>query len=235
MPTSPAEATTSVVAACVDFDAVVAARHSVRSFRAEPVPRALLEHVFTLAGQAPSNCNTQPWLAAVASGKTCERLRARLTEDFAAGRASMDFPYSGRYDGVYRDRQHDAAARLYAAQGIARDDKAARGIAFGRNFDFFGAPHAAFLFLPEWGGVREAADLGMYAQTLMLALSAHGVGSCPQTALSFCADAVRAELGVASHWRLVFGISIGYEDPADPANACRIPRAVLTDTTRFVD
>ncbi len=235
MSTSPVEAPAHAAAACADFDAVVTARRSIRGFRPEPVPRALLEHVFALAGQAPSNCNTQPWLAAVASGAACERLRARISRDFAAGRSSMDFPYSGRYEGVYQARQYDAAARLYAALGIARDDKGARGAAFVRNFAFFGAPHVAFLFLPEWGGVREAADLGMYAQTLMLALTAHGVGSCPQTALSFCADAVRAELGIASHWKLMFGISIGYEDPDDRANACRIPRATLTDSTLFVD
>lgn len=220
---------------CLDFDAAVTARRSVRAFRPEPVPRALLEHVFGLAGGAPSNCNTQPWLSVVASGAACERMRVRLTADFAAGRVSMDFPYEGRYEGVFKDRQYDAAARLYAAMGIAREDKPARNAAFMRNFRFFDAPHVAFLFLPEWGGLREAADLGMYAQTLMLALSAHGLASCPQTALSFAADAVREELGVEPRWKLVFGISLGYEDTADLANACRVPRAPLADSTRFVD
>jgi hypothetical protein len=220
---------------CLDFDAAVDARRSVRAFRRQPVPRALLEHVFALAGRAPSNCNTQPWLSVVASGAACERMRERLSADFTAGRVSMDFPYAGRYEGMFRDRQYDAAARLYAAMGIAREDKTARNAAFMRNFRFFDAPHVAFLFLPEWGGLREAADLGMYAQTLMLALAAHGLASCPQTALSFAADAVREELDVEPRWKLVFGISLGYEDEADPANACRVPRAPLADSTRFVD
>jgi nitroreductase len=104
-----------------------------------------------------------------------------------------------------------------------------------RNFGFFDAPHVVFLFLPEWGGLREAADLGMYAQTLMLALAAHGLASCPQTALSFAADAVRDELSVEPQWKLVFGISLGYEDTGDPANACRVPRAALKESARFVD
>lgn len=220
---------------CLEFDAAVEARRSVRAFRAEPVPRALLEHVLALAGRAPSNCNTQPWLTVVVSGAACERLRERLETDFGAGRVSMDFPFAGHYAGVYRERQQDAAERLYSAMGIAREDKAARGAALMRNFCFFGAPHVAFLFLPEWGGVREAADLGMYAQTLMLALSAHGVACCPQTSLSFAADAVREQLGVGSHWKLLFGISLGYEDAAAPANTCRVPRAAHTDSARFVD
>ena len=145
----------------------------------------------------------------------------------------MDFPFSGRYDGVYKERQHDAAARLYDAMGVARDDKVARAEALMRNFDFFGAPHAAFLFLPDWGGVREAADFGMYAQTLMLALTAHGLGSCPQTALSMCADAVREEFAVAPNWKLVMGVSFGYENTADPANRCRVSRADLACMTVF--
>jgi len=218
----------------LSFDATVLARRSVRAFRPDPVPQPLLEHVFALAARAPSNCNTQPWLTAVASGAACERLRRRFTADFASGQVSMDFPYAGKYAGVYKERQYDAAEKLYGAMGIAREDKAARGAAFMRNFAFFDAPHVAFLFIPDWAGVREAADAGMYAQTLMLALSAHGLASCPQTALSFLCDAVREECGVDPSHRLLFGISFGYEDAANPANDCRLGRAALADSVRFV-
>jgi len=219
----------------LSFDEAVLARRSVRGFRPEPVCRELIGHVFGLARHAPSNCNTQPWLTVIAAGAACERLRRRLPGEFAAGRISLDYPYDGRYSGVWRERQYDAANRLYGAMGIVREDKAARGVAFMRNFAFFGAPHVAFVFMPDWGGVREAADVGMYAQTLMLGLAAHGVASCPQTALGFCADPVREELGVDPGWRLLFGLSFGYEDPADAANECRIPRAGLDTSLRFVD
>src|SRR3546814_3528079 len=63
-----------------------------------------------------------------------------------------------------------------------------------RNFDFFGAPHAAFLFIPAGGGLREAADCSKFAQTFMLALAAAGLGSCPQGALSSYPAAVRQAL-----------------------------------------
>ncbi|MBP9035165.1 MAG: nitroreductase family protein, partial [Pseudomonadales bacterium] len=71
-------------------------------------------------------------------------------------------------------------------------------------------------------------------QTLMLALSAHGLASCPQTALSFLCDAVREECGVDPSHRLLFGISFGYEDAANPANDCRLGRAALADNVRFL-
>lgn len=218
----------------MSFDAAVLARRSVRAYRPDPVPQPLLEHVFALAARAPSNCNTQPWFTVVASSAACERLRQRFTAGFAGGQVSMDYPYAGKYHGVYKERQYDAAERLYGAMGIAREDKAGRGAAFMRNFAFFDAPHVAFLFIPEWAGVREAADAGMYAQTLMLAMSAHGIASCPQTALSFLCDVVREECGVDSSQKLLFGISFGYEDAANSANDCRIGRAALADSVRFV-
>jgi len=217
------------------FEQVVNARRSVRGFLPQPVPADVLDSVFTLANRAPSNCNTQPWQTCVVSGKTCERLRVRLPEAMVQGKLTADFPYDGKYSGVYRERQMDAAHRLYSAMDIAREDKAGRNAAFMRNYAFFGAPHAAFIFMPEPFGLREAADCGMYAQTLMLALTAHGLASCPQTALGFHADLLREELQLDVSQRLLFGLSFGYEDVDAPANRCRVERAALADTTRFYD
>lgn len=210
-------------------------RRSVRGFTPTPAPKETLESVFEFAQRAPSNCNTQPWQVAVASGDSIERLRKSFPEAIAQGKFDMDFEYSGQYEGVYKERQHAAAASLYSAQGIAREDKARRNEVFMENFQFFGAPHVAFLFLPEQFGIREAVDVGMFAQNLMLSLSAHGLASCPQTALSFDASTVRETLGVDSSNKLLFGISFGYEDRDHPANTCRIGRADLSHNIHFVD
>jgi len=102
-----------------------------------------------------------------------------------------------------------------------------------RNFQFFDAPHVAFLFLPAQFGIREAADLGMYAQSLMLSMTAHGLASCPQTALSFQADQLREELSIDDSMKLLFGISFGYEDPKHPANQCRVGRAEQPSVVDF--
>ena len=222
--------------AAASFDALVHERRSVRGFRPEPVPRALIEHVFTVAQQAPSNCNTQPWIVHVVSGEATARMRT-LLHGAAQSRtpASPDVPLTGKYLGDYRDRQIDSAKALFAATGVGRDDPAARVESMLRNFRFFDAPHAAFLFLPNVFGLREAADCGMFAQTLMLALSAHGLGSCAQGALSHYAGLIHEELGVPDHQQLLFGIAFGYEDSAHPANATRVARAPIASTTTFHD
>tara|TARA_R110002072_G_scaffold4245_15_gene30123 strand:+ start:1071 stop:1745 length:675 start_codon:yes stop_codon:yes gene_type:complete len=215
------------------FDDIVTSRRSLRAFLPQQVDAAELSAIFDVAQRAPSNCNSQPWVTHVVSGEKLETLRKEMPERFAAGNFSMDFPYDGVYHGVYKDRQYGAAQALYAAAGIAREDKATRNEQFMRNFTFFDAPHVAFLFLPEPFGLREAADLGMFAQTLMLALTAHGLGSCPQTALGFQADFVREQLGIEATNKLVFGISFGYPNPDDPVNACVTDRAALADAVTF--
>ena len=167
---------------------IVSSRCSMRDFKPELVPRDIIESVFGGAQRAPSNCNTQPWFVHVVTGETLERLRAELPTKFAAGEIALDFPYDGQYEGVYKDRQYASAAALYDSLGIAREQKAERKAWFMRNFRFFDAPAVAFFTLPTGFGLREACDLGMFAQTVMLGLTAHGLGSCPQTALAFLAD-----------------------------------------------
>ena len=96
-----------------------------------------------------------------------------------------------------------------------------------------------FLFLPRCfidennSGIRESADLGMYAQTLMLSMVAHGLGCCPQTALSFTAREIHEAFDIGDDHLLMFGISFGYEDAGhDSANA-RTDRAALAECVSF--
>ena len=211
---------------------VVSRRRSMRDFKSDPVPRELIESVFGTAQRAPSNCNTQPWFVHVVTGETLEQLRQELPAKFAAGEIALDFPYDGQYEGVYKERQYASAAALYDSLGISRDQKAERNAWFMRNFSFFDAPAVAFFTLPTGFGLREACDLGMFAQTVMLGLTAHGLGSCPQTALAFLANVIRPALSLGDHEQLMFGMSFGY--PTDTAvNEVTTERASLADVVTY--
>jgi len=59
----------------------------------------------------------------------------------------------------------------------------------------------------------------MYAQTLMLALIARGIASCAQGALGLFPEIIREQLGIPANYKLLFGISFGYEDCNIRANA----------------
>lgn len=208
-------------------------RRSVRAFRPDPVPDDVMRAAFSLAGAAPSNSNTQPWSVEVVSGAARDALSEALLAAHARGALSTDFPYrADLYTSVHEARRQAFGTRMYGALGIARDDHAAREAYQLDSLRFYGAPHVALLFLPSNGEARMAADLGMYGQTLLLALSAYGIASCPQGLLSFYADTVREQLGVRDR-KLLFGVSFGYQDPAVPGSAVLTGRAPLEETTRF--
>lgn len=207
------------------LEEAIRGRRSVRGFHTREVSEETLERVFELAQQAPSNCNIQPWKVFVASGDACERIRARLVEQVTAGvPPNPDYDYPGRFEGEYRRRQVDCAVALYSAMGVERDDHAGRARASLRNFELFDAPHTAFIGMHKDFGTTVAIDVGMYAQTLMLAMQAHGIASCAQGSLRYYPDIVRDEFPGNDDIRILFGISFGFEDPAVAANAARTTR-----------
>ncbi len=215
------------------FSEIAHARRSIRGFTSDPVPMDVMKAVFEDALRAPSNCNTQPWFVHVVTGERLEALREELPKRFAAGDIALDFPFDGQYEGVFQERQHASAKVLYDALGISRDDKAGRHQSLMRNFSFFNAPAVAFFTLPQGFGIREACDLGMFAQTVMLGLTARGLGSCPQTALSFLVNVLRPALQIPEDQKLLFGLSFGYPDDSEPANQAITERAALSELVTF--
>ncbi|MBL6908517.1 nitroreductase [Luminiphilus sp.] len=214
------------------FQEIVNERRSIRAFKQDPVSRETIASVFGPALRAPSNCNTQPWFVHIVTGAKLEALREALPAAFASGDVAPDFPYDGVYEGVYKDRQYGAAKALYDALAIPREEKAKRQEWFLGNFRFFEAPAVAFFMLPEGFGLREACDLGMFTQTVMLGLTAQGLGSCPQTALGFMAKQIRQVIEVPDEHRLMFGMSFGY--PLDtPINEVVTDRTDLESAITF--
>ena len=210
-------------------------RRSVRGFLDKPVPEETLKAIFELAQLAPSNCNIQPWKVFVASGEVRDELRRRMVEKVTAGvPMEPDFePNAGKFSGVYRQRQVDCAVELYNNMGIARDDKPGRMRAQLRNFELFDAPHVVFIGMEREFGPTVALDVGMYIQSLMLAMTAYGVGSCAQGSMRYYPNDVREVFGEPDSTAILVGISFGYEDESVAANRTRVGRAPLGDSVTF--
>ncbi len=215
------------------FDAITQ-RRSVRGYLNTAVPESVLRSVFELAQAAPSNCNVQPWQVYVASGATRDSLRERMSTGAMTGRAmTPDIGFMPSTSGEHKNRQYACAAALYGAMGIAREDKLGRMKATLRNFEFFDAPHICFIGMDKSYGIPMALDVGMYAQTLMLSMHAHGLGSCAQGSMGYYPNDVRQAFGINDDIQILFGISFGYEDPSISANATRTVRAPLSESVQF--
>jgi len=219
-----------------DFDAIVRGRRTVRGFDpARPVPPEMIREVFELAQHAPSNCNVQPWRVVIASGAARDRLRDRLCAAFDSGDMGDPEDPIDTFPGDYRRLQVACAVEMYGKMGVARGDWQGRMKSLRRNFELFDAPHVAVIGMDKRFGLGVALDVGVYVQTLLLALWGRGVGCCPQAAMRQYPSIVRECLAIPDDTRILCGLSFGYEDASVPANDTRQPREPLDNNVRFLE
>lgn len=210
-------------------------RYSCRAFRPDPVPDDVVDEVFRLAQATPSWCNTQPWQVHLLSGEATARFGKELGEHVLSGAEEVADLGLPAYTGAHAERRREAGYGLYAALGIAREDRAARAAQMSRNFSFFGAPHTAVVTSDRALGTYGAVDCGAYVGTLMLAAQSAGVGVIAQGAVAMRSDFVRRWLGLGDDRLVVCAVSFGYADDADPVNAFRTGRADLDAVVHRVD
>ena len=224
-----------MLSAAMSVSEILQQRFSIRAFSGTPVPQQVLGEIFALARQAPSNCNVQPCGAYVVSGAKKDQLKAELVAAVSGGKPpNPDFEWNVGYPGVHRERQFGSANALYGAMGIDRKDKERRQLAMLRNWQFFGAPHAAFFTMEKYLGMTGAVDLGVYAQTLALLLAERGISCCMQGALGMFPDPARKMFDLPDEVGILFGMSFGYADSDAPANSARTDRVSLDVMVRFV-
>ena len=214
-----------------ELDEVVWGRRSTRLFlRDKPVPRELLDEALSLAMRAPSNSNIQPWRVFITSGPRRDRLVEALLEEASAG-----FPETMGIPEAFLPMRQELGALVYGSMGIARDDGEARRLARLRNWEFFRAPVGAVVCMHRDLGLVDSLGVGMFLQTLLLALTERGLGACVQVSIAEFAEVVRAQLEIPEALTVLCGVSIGYPDPAFPANNLATPRNPVEKNVVFLD
>ncbi len=221
----------------MDFDTLVQTRRSVRGFARKPVARAVIEEIIEVAKRAPSSMNTQPWHIHVLTGDPLEEVRRRNMEEMTAGaKPKRDIISHGEYQGVHRGRQVDVAKQLFAAMGIARDDKPMRQDWVLRGFRQFDAPVSLVLTydrILDPGAVCHF-DLGAVCYGLVLAAWDRGLGSVINGQGIARSDIVREVAAIPEDEVIMTCVAMGYPDESFPANSVRSERAANADFVRFI-
>src|SRR4029079_3438658 len=104
-----------------------------------------------------------------------------------------------------------------------------------RNWEFFRAPVGAVVCMHRDLGQVDAVGVGMVLQTLVLALTERGLGTCVQVSIAAYPEVLRAHLGIPEELTVLCGLSIGYPDPAFPANRLTTPRNAVDSNVVFLD
>lgn len=81
----------------------------------------------------------------------------------------------------------------------------------------------------------DSLGVGMYLQTLILALTARGLGTCVQMLIAGFPDVVRHALHIPPDYEILCGLAIGYAVEDFPANNFEVPRKSVDDTAVFLD
>lgn len=84
-------------------------------------------------------------------------------------------------------------------------------------------------------GPADALSVGMFLQTLLLALTERGLGSCVEVSISGYPEIVRAQLDIPAELSILCGLAIGYPDPEFPANKLHIGRQPIAENVVFLD
>ena len=219
------------------YDDVVTGRRSIRGFKAEAVPKALIREVIALALRAPSSLNTQPWNFTVLTGEPLDRIRAGNTERNLAGVPhSREFRGGGEYAGVHRERQIEIAKQLFGAMGIERDNKEKRTDWVLRGFRQFDAPVSIVVTYDRsiHGSDIGPFDCGAVTNALVNAAWSRGLGCVINSQGIMQSPVVREHAGIADDQIIMICVAMGWPDDSFPANAVVSNRKSVDEAAVFV-
>lgn len=212
----------------------IESRRTCRGFKPMPVPGEILEKILQAAARSPSYTNSQPWEVAVVTGRKRDELSRLLLERAKSGAPTQpDIKAPESWPPALEARSREHNARRFQALGIERADDVKRKAMRLRNYDFYGAPCAIFLYIERSLTTWSVFDSGLFAQTLILAAHSFGLATCLQGSTVWYPDILRNFLGIPENKMLVLGISLGYPDPTAPLNAYESSRAPLSEFVRW--
>jgi nitroreductase len=206
----------------------VAARVSVRAFRPDPVPGALVREILELAHRAPSGGNLQPWRVHALAGPVLEEFKARVAANPAGEEPEYDVYPPDLWD-PYRTHRFQGGEDLYATIGIPREDKSARLRQLFKNTQLFGAPVGLFFSLDRRLGRPQWGDVGMYMQTVMLLAVERGLATCAQEFWARYPRTFGDFVSLPEGHMLFSGMALGYADETAAINSLRTRRAPFED------
>lgn len=211
----------------------IKARRSIRAFLPQPVPKRVMEEILEVAARSPSFANTQPWEVTVIGEEVMEQVKEALLQAVKSEvPPTPDIPYP-RFAEPYLSRLREEGYMLYQILGIKREDREARREWSLQGRKFFDAPNGLVFYLDEELGQWSLFDLGLFSQSVMLAASAFGLGTCALAAVVTYPAILREILGIPDGKKIVCGMALGYPDWNHPANKLVSVREPVASFTRW--
>jgi nitroreductase len=212
----------------MDVTEALFARRSCRAFKPDPVDKGTIITILEAATRAPSWANTQPWEIFVAGGDTLRAINSEFQNNAHNGvPASPDITRPKSWPDAFKSRREELSSGMALAAGEAAKQ-------FGElNSKFFNAPAVLYVCMDKSLTAWSVFDLGALCQSIMLAAAEHGISTMPAVTLASYPEVIRRVLGIPDGLSVVFGIAVGFEDPAHPINKFRSKRRPVAEVTAF--
>lgn len=218
----------------MDLIEAIKSRKSIRAYQPTSVPREILQELMETALHAPSFANTQSWEFAMVGGSVLDQLRGAMVEKAASGaRPNHEIPWPS-FPELYRNRSRELGLNLYAALGIAREDRERRKEWELHGLRFFNAPNAIIFYIDKALNTWSILDLGLLVQNIALAAQHYSLGTCIQAAVTGYPEIVREILHIPESKLIVVGMAIGYPDWEHPATKFRSKRLPLGEFAKWL-
>jgi nitroreductase len=211
---------------CIKF------RKSIRAFSPAVPDRDVIEQCLEAAVWAPNPTSRQPWRFYVFTGRSLERLRTVVLENFESAAASMAELPAPEVSGDITTMLESRKKKNFNEMILYLKEKNVDVQTLGKgNLTFHGAP-AAVIF-----GVYPSRDHNYFKsavaamENFILAATDLGLGTCWANAVSICSDAIKEIFGLHPDLRLVDGVALGYpaESPVNTVPRTRLPLDEVTD------
>ena len=167
----------------------IANRRSIRRFKNTPVPRAMIEKLIEVTGQAPSAKNRQPWRFAVLQGAAKDKLARLMVEEAARIKATGD----------------DIGSAEWSARVIAQAPVTI--LVFNAAHE-----HDGLFFENPIYNAPDIQSIGGAIQTMLLAAEDMGLGTLWIADVLYAYSAIRDWVG--RRQELVAAVTLGYADEA---------------------
>ncbi|MGE0828551.1 MAG: nitroreductase [Hyphomonadaceae bacterium] len=211
-------------------------RTSIRVYKPDPVPEAVIRDILDVARYAPSGGNVQPWKVIAVAGAARQAVidAARNAADISGEGEVGDRPiYPANLWEPHRTWRFKVGEDMYKLLGIPREDKGARLRQLAKNGEFFGAPVGLFFIIDERMGHGQWAHLGMFMQSVALAAQERGVSSCMQEYWARSRQTLKKHFGLGETEMIYCGMALGYADVSAPVNSLRSDRAAVDEFAQF--
>jgi nitroreductase len=211
----------------MDVIEAILARHSVRDFKSDPIPKETVMKILGTANHAPSGGNGQPWEVFVATGSTLEKIRKAYMAQPMAGKHPRNQP------DFIQERMTVIRNERLRLLGLDPADPESGNIFIEWSGRLFNTPVLIIVCIDK--ALKSYFDAGMFMQTACLAAQGYGIDSFIASAFVAHQDVLRRELNIPDSLNIVSGMGLGYANEQSIINTYRSPRREINDVVRYRD